>query len=70
MLLDLSSAVNIPARIPRLARKENIFVDFVTNMLQDGFQQDEGSKQMLKKFWNSHLIDALALVTMLYFMAR
>jgi hypothetical protein len=70
MLPDRSSGVNIPDRITRLAFFTNKFIDEVTNLLQDRFQQDEGSKQMLKKFWNSNLIDALALVTILYFMAR
>jgi hypothetical protein len=32
--------------------------------------QHGGDMEMVKKFWNSELINALALVAMLYFMAR
>jgi hypothetical protein len=32
--------------------------------------QHGGDMEMVKKIWNSNLIDALALVAMLYFVAR
>jgi hypothetical protein len=42
MLPDLSSAVNIHRRIPPRTKKTNKFVDYVSNLLQDGFALNGG----------------------------
>lgn len=68
MLPDLSSAVNIPARIAQLRYATNIFVDFRNKLVT--YSEPSRKEHGMKALWNSNLVDALALVAALYILFR